>query len=424
MLVAPVTAQPVRGARPRVWIGRAGRRLDRRDGLVVLRTPPFLWGAATSAHQVEGGNDGNDWHDWEQESGAGVAEPSGIACDHLHRYGEDIQLLGRLGLGCYRFSVEWSRVEPERSRFSEQWLGHYRAMAACCSRHGLRPVITMHHFTNPRWIARAGGWENPDTAVCFARFCREVARAVGDLAALVITINEPNIVALLGFENGVFPPGKRDRAARKRVTDIFIDGHRRAVDAVRDVCPDLRVGMALAMSDWQALPGGERELEETRRLREDVFLEATEGDDFVGVNAYTRHRIGPSGWVGNEPGVELTAAGYEYWPEALGATLRRACLVTGGRTLIVTESGIATDDDARRIEYIDRSVAAMRRAMADGVDVRGYIHWSALDNFEWNHGFGQRFGLIAVDRETQERSVKPSGRHLGKIARSSAVGSR
>jgi beta-glucosidase len=333
-------------------------------------------------------------------------------------------LLARTGLGCYRFSVEWSRIEPEEGAFSQPWLEHYRAMAACCAHHGMLAVTTLHHFTNPRWLAHAGGWEDARTPARFARFCHVVVEALGDLSALIITINEPNIVALLGYENGVFPPGKRDRAARLRVTDTLIDAHRQAVQAVRAIRPRLPVGMALAMADWQALPGGERELEETRRLREDVFLQNTAGDDFVGVNTYTRHRIGPSGWMGNEAGVELTGAGYEYWPEALEGALRHAWRVTGGRTLIVTESGIATDDDTRRIEHIDRSIAAMRRAMGGGIEVRGYLHWSALDNFEWNHGFAQRFGLIAVDRETQERSVKPSCRHLGKIARNSTIASR
>jgi beta-glucosidase len=243
-----------------------------------------------------------------------------------------------------------------------------------------------------------------------------VAEALGDLVAVAITINEPNIPALLGYENGVFPPGKRDREARLRVTGNFIDGHRRAVEAIRRAAPELPVGMALAMADWQALPGGETEVQEVRRLREDVFLEATEGDDFVGVNTYTRHRIGPDGWMGNEAGVEVTAAGYEYWPEALEATLRRTWAVTDGRTLIVTEAGIATDDDRRRIEYIDRSVRATRRAMADGIDVRGFIYWSALDNYEWQCGYAQRFGLIAVDRRTQARTVKPSAWHLGELA--------
>lgn len=246
-----------------------------------------------------------------------MVEASGLACDHVHRYPEDIALLADAGLECYRFSVEWSRVEPEEGRFSERWLDHYRSMAACCASHGMLAVVTLHHFTNPRWIVRAGAWEEPHTARRFARYCAMVAEALGDLAALIITVNEPNIVALLGYENGVFPPGRRDRGARMSVTDTFIDAHRRAVEAIRAVRPQLPVGLALAMADWQALPGGELELEQTRRLREDVFLEAAKGDDFVGVNTYTRHRLGASGWAGNEPGEELTAAGYEFWPQVL-----------------------------------------------------------------------------------------------------------
>jgi beta-glucosidase len=343
-------------------------------------------------------------------------EPSGLACDHLRRYPEDLALLAEIGLDCYRFSVEWSRVEPEPGRFSEHWLTHYGDVLECCRASGLAAMLTFHHFTNPRWVAGAGGWENPDTAKRFANFCQVLADRLGDQIELAVTINEPNIPPLLGLENGVFPPGKRDRRARLRATEVFIDGHRRAVEALREVRPDLPVGLALAMADWQALPGGEGELEAVRRLREDVFLEATDGDDFVGINTYTRHRIGPAGWVGNEPGVELTAAGYEFWPEALEATLHRAWEVTGGRPLIVTESGIATDDDRRRVEFIDRAVSGVARAMADGVDVRGYIYWSALDNFEWHCGYAQRFGLIRVDRATQERTVLPSARHLGNLA--------
>jgi beta-glucosidase len=386
-------------------------------GVAVSFSLPFLWGAATSAHQVEGGNDANDWHDWELTPGSGCVEPSGSACDHVHRYEEDIALLAALGLHCYRFSIEWSRVEPEPGRFAQRWLDHYRAVADCCRRHGLLPIVTFHHFTNPRWIARRGGWEDPRTAAEFARFCSVAASALRDVIAVAITINEPNIPPLLGYELGWFPPGKRDREARLRVTDVFIDAHRRTAEAIRDAVPDVPVGLALAMADWQALPGGEEQLEEIRRLREDVFLEATDGDDFVGVNTYTRHRVGPDGWVGNEPGVEVTAAGYEFWPEALEGTLRHAWEVTGGTPLIVTESGIATDDDSRRVEYIDRAVVAMSRALDAGIDVRGFLYWSALDNFEWHCGYAQRFGLIAVDRGTQERTVKPSAWHLGELVK-------
>jgi beta-glucosidase len=366
---------------------------------------PFLWGAATSAHQVEGGNTGNDWHEWETRPDTICAEPSGAACDHVNRYEFDIALLAGVGLNSYRFSIEWSRVEPRPGEFAAEWLDHYRRVHEACRVYGLLAVPTFHHFTNPLWVAADGGWENPATAERFGRFCERVVDAVGDLAALAITINEPNMPALLGYEDGVHPPGKRDRAARLRVTEVLIDGHRRAVAAIRSRCPGLPVGMALAMADWQASPGGEPELAEIRRLREDVFLAATEGDDFVGVNTYTRHRIG-----------------WEFWPQALEATLRRAWEVTGGTTLIATESGIATDDDTRRVAYIDGALAGLRRAMADGVDVRGFLYWSALDNFEWQMGYGPKFGLIGVDRETQERTVKPSARHLGELARAAPRG--
>jgi beta-glucosidase len=387
----------------------------------VTLSLPFLWGAATSAHQVEGGNEANDWHEWERAPGSQCVEICGSACDHLRRYPQDIALLAELGLNCYRFSVEWSRIEPEPGRYSGAAIAHYRDMLSACRRRGLLPVLTLHHFTNPRWIAEAGGWESPASADRFARYGGVVAEALGDLAAVIITINEPNIPALLGFENGVFPPGKRDREARIRVTGTFIDGHRRAVEAVRRAAPGVPVGMALAMADWQALPGGERERDDVRHLREDVFLRAIGGDDFIGVNTYTRHRIGPDGWMDNEPGAELTAAGYEFWPQALEATINRAAALTG-LPVIVTESGIATDDDARRAAFIDGAVAAMRRAVAGGCDVRGFLYWSALDNFEWNHGYAQRYGLIGVDRRSQARTVKPSAWHLGAIARASPTG--
>jgi beta-glucosidase len=380
---------------------------------------PFLWGAATSAHQVEGGDVSSDWYDWEQRPDTVCAEPSGVACDHLNRYPEDMRLLAELGLNSYRFSLEWSRIEPEPGRFEERWLAHYRRMCETCRASGLLPVVTLHHFTNPAWLAGQGAWEAPATAALFGRFCERVLDALGDVIGLLITINEPNITALFGYEEGLFPPGKHDRTARLRATETFKAAHRLAVDAARERLPELPVGVALAMADWQALPGGETERDEWRRLREDVFLDATDGDDFVGVNTYTRHRIGPSGWLGNEAGVELTSMGYEFWPEALGATLERAWSYTGGTPLIVTESGIGTDDDARRIEYIDRAVASMQAARDAGVDVRGFLYWSALDNFEWHIGYGPRFGLIEVDRQTQERRLKPSARHLGALAQPS-----
>lgn len=396
--------------------------MSSRHGRPAIDALPFLWGAATSAHQVEGGNAANQWWAWEQRPDTPCAEPSGAACEHLTRYPQDLALLAEVGLNCYRFSVEWSRVEPRPGDFSARWLAHYREMAACCRRLELLPVVTLHHFTDPLWVAAAGGWENPQTAGWFARYATRVIEALGDLAALVITINEPNIPALLGYELGVFPPGRRERAARLRVTDTFLSGHRAAVEAVRSVTMRLPVGLALAMAEWHVLPGGEAHVEEWRGIREDIFLPGCAGDDFLGVNTYTRHRLGSEGWLGEEPGVELTAAGWEFWPEAVEATLRRAWSMCGGRLpLILTETGVATDDDARRVEFLERAVAAMERARVGGVDVRGFIAWSALDNFEWQHGYSQRFGLIAVDRATQRRTLRASARRLGMMAQRSAA---
>jgi beta-glucosidase len=373
-----------------------------------------LWGAATSAYQVEGSNEACDWHEWERTRGL---EPCGGGSDHLRRYPQDLALLAGVGLNCYRFSLEWSRIEPEQGRIDSRWLAHYRAMLDSCHEHGLEPIVTFHHFTNPRWLAAAGGWECERAPEAFARYCGVVARTLGERFRLAITINEPNIPALLGYELGWFPPGRHgDGDARRRVSANFIRAHALAAEAIRRAATHVGVGLALAMADWQALPGGEGQLDRARALREDIFLAACGEDDFVGVNVYTRHRIGPGGWVDPEPGAELTQAGYEFWPEAVEGALRRAAALCG-RPLILTETGLATDEDPRRIEFIDRAVAALERARAAGADVRGFVYWSALDNFEWQHGYSQRFGLIGVDRKTLERTVRPSARHLGAIAR-------
>lgn len=376
----------------------------------------FIWGTATSAYQVEGGNYASDWWEWERDPAGGCIEASLDACDHYHRYPSDIATIAQLGFNAYRFSIEWSRVEPEAGEFSRAQLDHYRRMLECCHDNGLRPIPTFHHFTSPRWIALAGGWQSGETPERFARYCEEAARHLGDLFDIALTINEPNMPSLLGYQDGLFPPGKRDPQARQTVDRNFITAHELAREAIRSGSA-ARVGLALAMVDLEAVDGGEQTLERLRREREDVYLEATGADDFVGVNAYTRHDVGPEGIRVPPPGAETTALGWEYWPQSLGACLRRAATVTG-KPLIATENGIGTDDDRRRIDYVRSALEGLLQCLTDGLDVRGYIYWSALDNFEWNHGYGPRFGLISVERETQERAVKESGRWLGAIARS------
>ena len=382
---------------------------------------PFLWGTATAAHQIEGGNVNNDWWEMEHDATAGCVDVSGDACDSFNRYPEDIALVAGLGLGAYRFSLEWSRIEPEDGEFSHVALDHYRRMAATCHEHGIVPVVTFHHFTHPRWLAAAGTWEAPHAADRFARYCERVTTHLGDLIGMACTLNEPNVVALMGWRLGLFPPRVRDRGRRDAVTDSMVSAHRKGVDAIRSGPGDFPVGLTLSMTDYQVQPGGEEWVERLRRPNEDVFLEATGGDDFIGVQTYTRMRVGPDGALPAEDGVRTTQMGYEVWPEALGATIRRATEVTGGLPVHVTENGIGTDDDALRIEYVTRALAGVRACLDDGVDVRGYFYWSLLDNFEWVLGYGPTFGLVAVDRETFVRAPKPSAAWFGGVARANGL---
>lgn len=380
----------------------------------------FLWGTATAAHQVEGGNVNNDWWEFEHDPGGLCLEPSGDACDSFHRWPEDLDLVAGLGLGAYRFSVEWSRVEPEEGEWSTAALEHYRAMCAGCHERGVAPVVTFHHFTSPRWLAARGGWEAADAPERFARFCERTAAHLGDLVGWACTLNEPNIVAQMGYGYGIFPPAVSDWDRRRAVNDAFCRAHRLAVEALRSGPGVFPVGLTLSMNDWQPVSGGEERLAELRRDSEDVYLEATSGDDFVGVQTYSRVRVDASGMLGPEQGVSVTQMGYEYWPQALGATVRRAAEVSG-LPVLVTENGIGTDDDARRRDFVTGALQSLHECVDDGIDVRGYFHWSLLDNFEWVLGYGPTFGLVAVDRHTFERHPKPSAAWFGSVARANAL---
>src|SRR5688500_15769892 len=218
----------------------------------------FLWGTATAAHQVEGGNWNNDWWAWEHNPQSPCVEPSGDACDHYHRYRNDIALLARLGFNTYRFSIEWSRIEPEQGEWSQAAVDHYRRVCESCLGSGLTPMVTFHHFTTPRWVAHLGGWEEPDTAGRFASFCERAAAGLADLLGWACTINEPNMVALHGYRTGAFPPGRRDAALRRSVNDVLADAHRQAVPAIRAACgPRVPVGLTLAMQEVVPVDGGE-----------------------------------------------------------------------------------------------------------------------------------------------------------------------
>ncbi len=382
----------------------------------------FTWGTATAAHQIEGGNFNNDWWAFEHAPDSVCSEPSGDACDSWNRWEEDADLVASLGLDNYRFSVEWSRIEPADGEISRAALSHYRQQCEGLRARGIDPVVTFHHFTTPVWLTAQGGWETGFAVERFARFCKVVAESLGDVMTRACTINEPNIVATMGWHAGFFPPGKSDVSLSRRVAGHFVDAHRMAVEVIRSAAPGIPVGLTLSMTDYQLAPGGEQKLESIRHHAEDIFLDATKGDDFLGIQTYTRQLIGPNGWIGYEEGVPVLDMGYEFYPASLGNCLRRAWEYTGGTMpLFVTENGIGTTDDEQRIDYVRQALSSVLDAIADGIDVRGYTYWSLLDNFEWALGYRPRFGIVSVDRSTFARTAKPSASWLAAVAAANAL---
>jgi beta-glucosidase len=388
----------------------------------------FLLGAASAAHQIEGNNVNTDIWDAEWTQRSIFAEPSGDACDSYHRYGEDIALLAEAGLDTYRFGVEWARIEPEEGFFSRAQLDHYRRVAAACHEHGVTPMITLQHFTSPKWFARSGGWEDDRAAMRFARFAERVAAHLGDLVPWVCTINEANLIAglgdiqnaYLGTSDGNTDVNRDDRDAPlggfpHRDVDVMATIHRLAVDAYKSQASDALLGWTLSLADLQAVEGGEEVRDKTRQVTQLDFLDVSKEDDFVGVQTYTRSVLAAEGRVRPPKGAPRMQTGWEIYPQALENTVRLAA-EHAGRPVVVTENGIATADDEQRIDYTSAALQGVARCVAEGVDVRGYLHWTLLDNFEWMAGYSKTFGLIEVDRETFERRPKPSLAWLGEVA--------
>jgi beta-glucosidase len=390
----------------------------------VLTFPDgFLWGAATAAHQVEGNNVNSNWWVMEHTPGTSIVEPSGDAADHYHRYPEDLRLLADAGLNSYRFSIEWARVEPERGFVSRASLDHYRRMIDACLDVGLEPVVTLMHFTVPRWMDAAGFWRNPEAPDLFARYTEAVLPILGDGVRYVCTINEPNIAAMLaGGEDAANLVAFGLPNPDLRVADALLASHRRAREVLASV-PGLQSGWTIATQDFRAVdePGAAEMLHEYGYPRDDWYLEQSAGDDFVGVQAYTRTFIGPEGPRPVAEDAETTLTGWEFYPPAAANGIRSAWEKSGHTPVLVTENGIATSDDSRRIAYTAEALSAIHATIEDGIDVRGYLHWSALDNYEWASGYRPTFGLIGVDLQTFERTPKPSLGWLGAVARRNAL---
>ncbi|MFJ4027573.1 glycoside hydrolase family 1 protein [Paenarthrobacter sp. NPDC089989] len=374
----------------------------------------FLWGAATAAHQIEGNNVNSDWWEREHRPGGAIQEPSGDAADSLHRYPEDIRLMSELGLTSYRFSIEWARIEPAKGRFSRAAALHYRRMIDLCRQHGLEPVVTLHHFTNPQWVAAEGGWRNPAVVEYFQRYVEYLLPTL-DGVTWVCTINEPNMLAMAHDSQGATLDASSQPDPDPVVTENVIAAHHKARALLHRV-PGIRVGWSIAGQAYHAVPGHEEAMAAYRYPREDVFLEAARDDDYIGVQAYLRTFIDDNGPVPVPEDAATTQMGWEYFPPALENATRHAWKLTDGTPVLVTENGIATADDSRRIDYTYDALSGLHKAMEDGICVQGYLHWSALDNYEWG-SFAPTFGLIAWDPVTFERTPKPGAFWLGEVAR-------
>lgn len=382
----------------------------------------FLWGAATAAHQVEGNNLNNDWWRLEQRAADYGVQPSGDALDSYHRYREDMSLLAERGFTAYRFSVEWSRIEPLPGKFSRAELAHYRRMIDTAIELGLEPVVTVHHFTHPLWFDDEGAWLWDGAVAAFARYVEQVCTILEGVR-WVVTINEPNVLAIThGGQRQVAlgNPYPQNALPDQEIGDVLIRAHEVAAPIIRDRT-GASVGWTVANQALTVTPRNEAKFREVRYLIEDKYLEVSRRDDFVGVQSYTSQPVDADGIVPHPAAGDNTLMGWAYRPDALGIAVRHTREVVGPDVpILVTENGIATDDDERRIAYTAQALIDLADAIAEGVDVRGYLHWSLLDNFEWGH-WGPTFGLVSVDRETFERRPKKSLDWLGERARTNAV---
>jgi beta-glucosidase len=418
----------------------------------------FMIGAATAAHQVEGNNVNSDFWAMEHVPGTIYKEPSLDAVDHYHKYKEDIQLLSNAGLNTYRFSIEWARIEPTKGTFDKNEIDHYRQVLEFCHHNNVTPIVTLHHFSSPKWLISEGGWESESTIEYFGNYSRYVVSELGEIIPYICTINEANMgkqitkimkrmnangsnsakkensvdvqVGLnidmkakmetyfrsLGEAFGIDPRNVQSFLSPRTENGemIIMKCHEMARNVIKELNPTIKVGITFSLYDHQALPGGEPYVEKEQNEDFLYYLPFLQEDDFLGVQNYSRKIHGPDGVVKPDEPTRLTKMGYEFYPEALGNVLRFVSK-HWDKPIIVTENGISTDNDEERVEFIERALAGVYQCLEEGIHVMGYTYWSLLDNFEWQLGYAQTFGLIAVDRTTQTRYPKESLSFLGNI---------
>lgn len=418
----------------------------------------FAWGVATSSHQVEGGNLNNQWAAWEKQGRIKSGDQVGLACDWWRNAERDFDLAQQLGVNALRLSVEWSRIEPTEGQWDEGALKRYRQMLRALQDRGMRPFVTLHHFTNPLWLENQGGFAAPGSPQLFERFTQRVVAALGDLCTDWTTFNEPNVYASLGYFLGEFPPGRKGKFLQvARVTRNLLLAHAAAYRTIHELQHDANVGWAQhyavfkpqrpesALDRWLA-----RFID--RRFNHnfaDSILDGRApfpfsqfGDslpevkgtcDYVGINYYSRLRAGfnlrspktgffqltvPPHKPQGDSGVEVPYG--EAYPEGLRHAVES--FRQFNKPVYILENGVPDRGDRIRPWVLQSSVEQMQNMLREGVDLRGYFHWSLTDNFEWNEGWHLRFGLIELDPATQERKLRPSAQLYAEIIRKSRNG--
>lgn len=398
----------------------------------------FIWGTATASHQVEGQNNNNNWSEWEKQPGKIIHDQkAGLACDWWGgRWKEDLDRAAETGQNAHRLSIEWSRIQPEEGRWDEDALDHYRTILRGAVQRGLKPVVTLHHFTDPLWLVERGGWENDRTPEWFAEYTRRVVEALKQYVSLWVTINEPNIY-VFGYLGGVFPPGKNDLKVATQVYANLLRGHARAYQTIHTIQPQASVGVAISYRSfrpehsWSLLD--KQVVGFQNRMFNDVFMntlingrldmllhkinvpEAVNTLDYVGINYYTRDIVRfnlfkPGNFFASShypADAEVSDNGFmANVPEGMFDALKWAMRFK--KPIYVTENGIEDADDDLRPRYLIQHVHQIWRAVNFNFPVRGYFHWSLVDNFEWERGWTQRFGLWGLDVESQARIRRKS----------------
>lgn len=418
----------------------------------------FLWGTATAGHQVEGHNIHSDWWTFEQQGKINDGTVSGPACDAWNRYDDDFAQMRELGYPAYRLGIEWARIEPRPGQWDGEAVAQYRRMLDSLKSNGIAICLTMYHWVLPQWVADAGGWTNDETVVLFERYCRFIVDQFAEYPALWCTLNEPMVPLLSGYVIGYFPPGKKDIGAARRVFVNLLKAQAAAYRAVHSVATPGRTGrsplagIAAALSFVQSGSSSPITRWQARlwdSLTNTAFLEAMKTGkvpfpwgrgqavpglkgayDFMGVNYYQRVTIGtrfrhPGTLFAEQripEGTETTEMGWEVCPEGfhhvIMDTWRRMSV-----PIYVLENGISDADDDQRPSYLVRHLAELHRAIQDGADVRGYFHWSFMDNFEWREGFSKKFGLLEVDFSDPAlpRRLRPSAGLYSRIIRENGL---